>query len=157
MTTADKKQSSIEAELMSTMVAEANIEMRRVENLLKRLDGTIALVCDVSSAKVLCSTHLLMFTQIRTIVDFRCLASLQNNSGIMTEITRLSLFENAMMIELTKRATRDTEIMKTLTMLALVYLPASFVSVSDYKVLQTLCEILMSFSLVYDGDGLYQH
>lgn len=108
ITDANESQNRSEADLMSAMVVEANIQMSRVENLLKRLDGTIALV--------------------RTIVDFRCLASLENNSSIMTEITRLSRIENSMMIKLTERATRDTEIMKTLTILALVYLPASFVS-----------------------------
>lgn len=107
-TATNESQSRAEADFMSAMLAEADIQMSRVENLLRRLDGTIALV--------------------RTIVDFRCLASLENNSSKMTELTRLARFESAMMIELTKRSTRDTEIMKTLTILALVYLPASFVS-----------------------------
>ena len=126
-----------EADSMSAVLAEANIQMSRVENLLKRLDGTIALVCDVSLKNIPSSIALLIyFTQVRTIVDFRCLASLENNSSIMTEIIRLSRFESCMMTKLTQRATRDTEIMKMLTVLALVYLPASFVSVSDYWVLR---------------------
>ena len=63
-------------------------------------------------------------------MDFRCLANLENNSVKMTEITSLSLYESAMMSRVTKRAAKDTKIMKTLTILALVYLPASFVAVS---------------------------
>ena len=124
---ANESHSRAEADFMSAMLAEANIQMSRADNLLKRLDGTIALVCDVSLEIIPCSTALLIFTQVRTIVDFRCLASLENNSSIMTEITRLSRDENTMMVNLTKRVTRDTEIMKTLTFLALVYLPASCV------------------------------
>ena len=73
----------------------------------------------------------------------------------MTEITRLSRFENAMMIKLTKRAARDTEIMKTLTILALVYLPASFVSVSGLPSTAEFIYILMISSSVYDGNGLH--
>jgi hypothetical protein len=44
-TRTDDRQGRAEADFMSDMVAEANIQMSRINNLLKRLDGTIALVC----------------------------------------------------------------------------------------------------------------
>ena len=47
-----KRQGCAEADFMSGMVAEANVQMSRVENLLRRLDGTIALVCCASSLEV---------------------------------------------------------------------------------------------------------
>ena len=40
----DERRGRAEADFMSAMVAEANTQMSRVNNLLKRLDGTIALV-----------------------------------------------------------------------------------------------------------------
>jgi len=49
---------------------------------------------------------------------------------MMTEMTRLTRQENGMMVQLTKKASRDQDILKVITLIALVYLPASFVSVS---------------------------
>lgn len=97
-----------ESDFILALVAEADIQMRRVNSMLKRLDGTIAL--------------------IRTILDFQCLASLQHNSRMMTEMTRLTRQENRMMVQITKKASRDQDILKVITLIALVYLPASFVS-----------------------------
>ncbi len=48
----------------------------------------------------------------------------------MAEMTQLSQDENALIVVLTKKAAQDTDIIKTLTIAALVYLPASFTSVS---------------------------
>jgi Mg2+ and Co2+ transporter CorA len=48
----------------------------------------------------------------------------------MTNIAQLSQIENKLMVQLAKKATRDNHIVKTLTLLAIVFLPASFVSVS---------------------------
>ncbi|KAI9678977.1 MAG: hypothetical protein M1822_007403 [Bathelium mastoideum] len=93
---------------ISALVADSNIQMGRVDSMLRRLDGTIAL--------------------IRTILDFRCFMTLQNNSESMKEITSLTQLENRLIIELTRKASRDTDILKILTLLALTYLPASLAS-----------------------------
>lgn len=45
-------------------------------------------------------------------------------------MTQLSQAENALVVELTKKASQDTNIVKTLTLVTLVYLPASFAAVS---------------------------
>ena len=50
--TVNNCQGRAEIDFMSGMVAEADIQMGRIENLLKRLDGTIALVCSGSLTKV---------------------------------------------------------------------------------------------------------
>jgi Mg2+ and Co2+ transporter CorA len=97
-----------EVDSILSLIVEANIQMSRVNSTLQRLNGTIAL--------------------IRTILDFRCLASLQHNSRIMRDVTSLTRKENALMVQLTKKASRDTDILKTITLLTLIYLPASFVS-----------------------------
>lgn len=54
----------------------------------------------------------------------------------MTEMARLSKEENTLIVELSQKASRDTDIVKTLTLLAVVYLPASFVSVRVIKLLR---------------------
>jgi hypothetical protein len=74
--------------------------------------------------------HALIARQIRTILDFRCLASLQTNSTMMMEITRLTQEENRVVVQLTEKGVSDTQVVKWITFLTLVYLPASFVSVS---------------------------
>jgi len=97
-----------ESDFVHSLILESNIQMNRVSSMLKRLDGTIAL--------------------IRTTLDFRCLASLQHNSRLVTEMTRLTAQENGMIVQLTRKASRDTDILKIITLLTLVYLPASFVA-----------------------------
>ena len=67
--------------------------------------------------------------QIRTIVDYRCSASLRNNSYQMTELARYSQMETNLIRQLTKKASRDTDIVKVLTLLGLIYLPAAIISV----------------------------
>jgi hypothetical protein len=52
----------------------------------------------------------------------------------MNEMTRLSRTENAMILELTQKASRDTDTLKTLTLLTLIYLPASLVAVSFFQI-----------------------
>jgi hypothetical protein len=86
---------------------------------------------------IIWATYPLTKFQIRTILDFQCLASLQHNSRMMTEMTRLTRQENRMMVQITKKASRDQDILKVITLIALVYLPASFVSVS---VVHSTCE-----------------
>lgn len=47
----------------------------------------------------------------------------------MTNMAHLAKEENALIIKLTEKASRDADILKTLTILALFFLPASFVAV----------------------------
>lgn len=49
---------------------------------------------------------------------------------MVTEMTKLSQNESRLMVKLSEKTSRDADIVKTLTLLALIYLPASFVSVS---------------------------
>ncbi|KAJ4302791.1 hypothetical protein N0V90_001682 [Kalmusia sp. IMI 367209] len=51
-----------------------------------------------------------------------------HNSRMMTQISRLTNNENAMMRELTEKATKDADAVKWLTFITLIYLPASFVA-----------------------------
>jgi hypothetical protein len=50
----------------------------------------------------------------------------------------LTNIENAMMRELTEKATRDADAVKWLTFLTLIYLPASFVAVSRFTFLSNV-------------------
>ncbi|KAF2099469.1 hypothetical protein NA57DRAFT_74969 [Rhizodiscina lignyota] len=108
--TGDGSDGPADLNYLLSLSGEAGVQVKRVDRLLKRLDGTIALT--------------------RTILDFRCLASLQHNSHVMTDISTLSRDENVIMLDLTRKAARDTDIMKWITFLTLVYLPASFAAVS---------------------------
>jgi hypothetical protein len=47
----------------------------------------------------------------------------------MTQMTKLAQNQNMLMLDLTKKAAMDAETLKTITLLTLIYLPASFVSV----------------------------
>lgn len=49
---------------------------------------------------------------------------------MMTEMIRVANVENALVVDLSRKASRDADVVKTLTLVALVYLPASFTSVS---------------------------
>ncbi|KAI9709139.1 MAG: hypothetical protein M1820_003586 [Bogoriella megaspora] len=93
---------------IAALLAVADIQSNRINSLLKRLDGTFAL--------------------IETTLDFRCLASLQHNSRSMNDMAGLARHENQLIVQLSKKASRDTDILKTLTLLALIYLPASLAS-----------------------------
>lgn len=46
----------------------------------------------------------------------------------MTELTRLSQREAEMLLDLSMKASRDNDILKTLALLGLIYLPATLVS-----------------------------
>ncbi|KAF2108837.1 hypothetical protein BDV96DRAFT_692342 [Lophiotrema nucula] len=96
------------AESLVSLLSESTIHVKRADRLLKRLDGTIALT--------------------QKILDFRCLASLQHSSGSMEKLARLTRDDNLMMKELTEKAARDTDAMRWITFLTLIYLPASFVA-----------------------------
>ena len=84
-------------------------------------------------SQIVCARLIEIFGQIRTILDFKCLASLRTNNRMMTEMTQMSRDEGQAMLKLSEKTSRDTDVMKILTLLALIYLPASFVAVSTPK------------------------
>jgi len=96
-------QESLEIHSLHSLVSEAGIHVTRVNHLLKRLDGTIALT--------------------RTILDSCCLASLQKNSDMMMTMTHLAQEDNTRMRHLTEKASRDTALMKWITLLTLCTCP----------------------------------
>jgi hypothetical protein len=71
-------------------------------------------------------------------------------------MTRLAQRENTIGLALNEKASRDTDILKTLTLVALVYLPASFVSVSPRDATTLfLLESILTSGAVHDGYGLH--
>lgn len=73
-------------------------------------------------------------------------------------MTRLAQKENGIGLALNEKASRDTDVLKTLTLMALVYLPASFVSVSPRRVAAlSAFESMLTPAAVYDGYGLHRN
>ncbi|KAF8535502.1 hypothetical protein BDD12DRAFT_892640 [Trichophaea hybrida] len=94
--------------ILRALEAETVLQQKRVETLLRRLDGSSTL--------------------IRNILDFRGLDALQTNSRTTTELSILAQDDNRMMTGLAYKSRRDAKTLKVLTILALIYLPASFAS-----------------------------
>lgn len=82
---------------------------KRIKHLISRLDG----------AK----------TQIQTVLDFRAAAAVQNTSEKSNDIARLAREDNERMLDISRKAARDGRTLKSITILTLVYLPASFAAV----------------------------
>ena len=127
-------------EFLQNLLTEVELERKRTDNILRRLDGTIALVRVIRTMKM----AQMLTIEIRTILDFECLASLRANSSMMTQMTQMSQQESRLMIKLTEKTSKDTDVVRTLTLIALTYLPASFVSVS------TLLLLLMIFPIAFN-------
>ena len=67
---------------------------------------------------------------MQNIVAFRGLDALQTGSNMTIKIMSLAQSDNQLMVDLTKKAQGDAKTLKTITILTMVFLPASFVSVS---------------------------
>lgn len=67
---------------------------------------------------------------MNNIISFRSLDDSRINSGHTAEILQLAQDENKEIMDISISAREDTKTLKTITILTLVYLPASFVSVS---------------------------
>ena len=67
---------------------------------------------------------------MQNIVAFRGLEALQTGSNMTIRIMSLAQSDNQLMVDLTKKAQNDAKTLKTITILTMVFLPASFVSVS---------------------------
>ena len=81
-----------------------------------------------------------------SILRLRCLHSLQENSHVGRGIAQLGLEDNAIILRLTEKSARDADVLKSLTMLASIYLPAMFVAVIPIFI-QPFVEAQISSSL----------
>jgi hypothetical protein len=95
-----------------TLAARTKASKCCTENLLRRLDGSFALV--------------------RSILDAQALEALQSSSRTTAELAVLAR-EDA------KKAKRSARTLNTITILGFVYLPASFVAVSQLHFAQDAC------------------
>jgi hypothetical protein len=68
---------------------------------------------------------------MQNIIAFRGLEALKTSSSISSEMARLAQSDNKLMVDLTTKSRKDAQTLKTITILTMVYLPASFVSVSS--------------------------
>ncbi|OAL45368.1 hypothetical protein IQ07DRAFT_591692 [Pyrenochaeta sp. DS3sAY3a] len=103
-----EEKENVDTSFIETLMIEASMESDRVKSILKRAEGTQALA--------------------QSILDFTCLESLRANSRTMTELTKLSHKEAEMLLDLSMKGSRDNDILKTLALLGLIYLPATLVS-----------------------------
>ena len=78
---------------------------------------------------------------MRSIIDIKTAIAVQNSSDKSNEaashannMAHLARADNAIMLQLSARGLKDSHTLKVITVLTLVYLPAMFVSVSDYAV-----------------------
>lgn len=68
--------------------------------------------------------------QMQSIIAARGLNALQKGSQTSTGIMRLAQQDNKMMLKFSEKAQRDARVLRTITILTVVYLPVSFVAVS---------------------------
>jgi Mg2+ and Co2+ transporter CorA len=69
-----------------------------------------------------------------SMLSFRTLTALRDNSEQTTALQRLAQEENNLTSKLAKQASEDTKTLKTITILTLIYLPATFVAVSPHPI-----------------------
>lgn len=67
--------------------------------------------------------------EVRNILDVCALKALEANSRTTTDISIRAESGNRYMLDLTQKARKDARTLKTITILTLIYLPASFVAV----------------------------
>jgi hypothetical protein len=67
---------------------------------------------------------------MQNIIAFRGLEALKKSGNMSTEIARLAQSDNKLMLEHAEKSQQDARTLKTITILTMIYLPASFVSVS---------------------------
>jgi hypothetical protein len=64
-------------------------------------------------------------------LDFHAAAATQVSARKSQQMTELAKEDNDLMFELTRKSQADARTLKSITILTLFYLPASFVSVSE--------------------------
>ncbi|OCK96132.1 uncharacterized protein K441DRAFT_676051 [Cenococcum geophilum 1.58] len=99
------EKSCSEIEVSTTGVV---LQKHRVDTMLRRLQAASGLM--------------------QNIVAFRGLDALQTGSNMTIKIMSLAQSDNQLMVDLTKKARSDAKTLKTITILTMVFLPASFVS-----------------------------
>jgi hypothetical protein len=67
-------------------------------------------------------------------IAFKGLQALQTTSGNSMHLAALAQADNKLMLDLASKSHRDAKTLKTITILTMIYLPASFVSVSAIPV-----------------------
>ncbi|MCJ1269342.1 hypothetical protein MMC22_009234 [Lobaria immixta] len=95
-------------QFISSALSDTQSERQRVNNTLQKLCGTSELV--------------------RNILDVCALKALEANSRTTTDISIRAESGNRYMLDLTEKARKDARTLKTITILTLIYLPASFVA-----------------------------
>lgn len=68
-------------------------------------------------------------TEVRNILDVCALKALEANSRTTADISIRAENGNHLMLDLTLKAGKDARTLKNITILTLIYLPASFVAV----------------------------
>jgi hypothetical protein len=68
---------------------------------------------------------------MNSLISFRSLDASRIYSGLTADILQLAQDENKEVMKISVSAREDTKTLKTITILTLIYLPASFVSVSN--------------------------
>lgn len=93
---------------MEVCTTEIVLQKHRVDTMLRRLQAASGLM--------------------QNIVAFRGLDALQTGSNMTIKIMSLAQSDNQLMVDLTKKAQNDAKTLKTITILTMIFLPASFVS-----------------------------
>lgn len=105
--------------LPDLMLTRLSNELDRCHVLVLSLNDTTEMVRSPSSALRRSANAL----QVRTVLE-------RQQSNQASKMAQLAAVDNSVMLELSKKAQRDSRTLKVITILTLLYLPASFVSVS---------------------------
>jgi hypothetical protein len=112
-------------------IQELETQSARVGTILQRVRAASSLVIYILDGNVSCyGTNI---SQMQDIIAFRGLEALNTSSTNTIEIARLTQSDNELMLDLTRKSQRDARTLKTITILTMIYLPASFVSVSHFN------------------------
>ncbi|KAF2230727.1 hypothetical protein EV356DRAFT_323727 [Viridothelium virens] len=99
---------TVNGECIKMSYSEMKLQKRRVQTLLRRLDAVAG--------------------SMQSTLAFRGLEALYSSGKASAELTHLAQADNRLMLRLTQEAQRDARTLKTITIVTMVYLPASFAS-----------------------------
>lgn len=68
---------------------------------------------------------------MQDIIAFQGLEALNESGATSTEMARLAQIDNKLMLDFSAKSRQDASTLKSITILTMVYLPASFASVSQ--------------------------
>ncbi|KAL9078394.1 MAG: hypothetical protein Q9157_002689 [Trypethelium eluteriae] len=103
---------TVNGECIKMSYSEMKLQKRRVQTLLRRLDAVAG--------------------SMQSTLAFRGLEALYSSGKASAELTHLAQADNRLMLRLTQEAQRDARTLKTITIVTMVYLPASFASVRPW-------------------------